>query len=148
MTPTGSAGNRHVLRAARLLDGTSAAPVERAALVVRADRIEGVYSGWEPRGRWPGDAPVTDLPACTLLPGLIDTHVHLVLPGDGTPFEETVREPDGTLVAIAFANARRALLAGITTLRDCGGMRGIGCGALKWRSSAGRPRNGGGVPRT
>jgi imidazolonepropionase-like amidohydrolase len=112
-----------VLRAARLIDGTGAPPVDRAALVVRGGRIDGVYEGWEPRGRWPEAASVTDLPGHTLLPGLIDAHVHLVLPGDGTPFEDTVREPDGTLVALAFANAARALRAGITTLRDCGGMR-------------------------
>jgi len=112
-----------VLRAGRLLDGAGGRPVERAALVVRGGRIDGVYDGWEARGRWPDAAPVIDLSGHTVLPGLIDTHVHLVLPGDGTPFEDTVREPDGTLVAIAFANAKRALRAGITTLRDCGGMR-------------------------
>jgi imidazolonepropionase-like amidohydrolase len=116
-------GTLHVLRAARVFDGTGGAPIERAAVAVRAGRIEGVYAGWESRGRWPDDAPVTDLPEHTLLPGLIDAHVHLVLPGDGTPLEETVKEADGTLVAIASANARRALHAGITTLRDCGGMR-------------------------
>jgi len=123
MTGSAPEATRRVIRAARLLDGTGAAPVEPATLVVHGPRIEGVYRGWESRGRWPDDAPATDLRTCTLLPGLIDTHVHLVLPGDGTPFEETVREPDGTLVAIAFTNARRALLSGITTLRDCGGMR-------------------------
>jgi imidazolonepropionase-like amidohydrolase len=122
MTGSAPEATQHVIRAARLLDGAGGAPVEPATLVVRGRRIEGVYRGWESRGRWPDDAPATDLRERTLLPGLIDTHVHLVLPGDGTPFEETVREPDGTLVAMAFTNARRALLSGITTLRDCGGM--------------------------
>jgi imidazolonepropionase-like amidohydrolase len=45
----------------------------------------------------------------------------LNLPGDGTPFEVTVRESDGVLVACAANNARTALEAGITTLRECGG---------------------------
>ena len=47
--------------------------------------------------------------------------MHLNLPGNNTPFEETVREPDGVLVASAANAARVALKAGITTVRDTGG---------------------------
>jgi imidazolonepropionase-like amidohydrolase len=47
--------------------------------------------------------------------------VHLNLPGDGTSFVDSVREPDGVLVATSAHNARTALEAGITTLRDTGG---------------------------
>jgi len=46
-----------------------------------------------------------------------------MLPGDGTPLETIVRETDEVLTAIAARNAQTALRAGITTLRDCGGMR-------------------------
>jgi len=112
-----------VVRAARLLDGTGAPPVDSPVVVVRGERIHGVYAGAGPEGLWPPDAAVLDLPVHTLLPGLIDAHVHRVLPGDGTPFETIVREPDGVLVAIACRNAQAALRSGITTLRDCGGMR-------------------------
>ena len=117
------AADWRLVRAARLFDGTGAAPVERAAVVVRGGVIHSVHAGPAPRGEWPADAPVLDLGAATLLPGLIDAHVHLTCPGDGTPFETTVQEPDGTQLALAYRNAETALRAGITTLRDCGSMR-------------------------
>ena len=77
------------------------------------------------RARW-------RFPGCTILPGLIDTHVHLNLPGDGTTLEVAMRESDGVLVATSAFTARRALDAGITTVRDVGGAR-----ANRVRSAAG-----------
>jgi len=112
-----------VIRASRLIDGTDAPAIDHPTVVVRRGVIDAVYAGSAPRGSWPADTPELDLAGHTLLPGLIDTHVHLVLPGDGTPFEDSVREPDGVLLATAMHNAQIALRAGITTLRDCGGMR-------------------------
>jgi len=112
-----------VVRASRLLDGTGAPALDAPTVVVHRGLIQGVYAGPIPTGAWPTDAPVLDLAGHTLLPGLIDTHVHLVLPGDGTPLETIARERDEVLVAIAVRNAQVALRAGITTLRDCGGMR-------------------------
>jgi imidazolonepropionase-like amidohydrolase len=112
-----------VLRASRLIDGAGTPPVADPTIVVRDGRICEIVKGGDTGSRWPPDADVLDLRGQTLLPGLIDAHVHLVLPGDGTPFETTVREPQGVLAIAAAENARRALAAGITTLRDCGGMR-------------------------
>ncbi len=112
-----------VIRATRLLDGTGAPPLEDPTVVVHDGLIHGVYAGRGPEERWPAGAPILNLTGHTLLPGLIDAHVHLVLPGDGTPFETMVREPDGVLLAIGAFNAQTALRAGITTLRDCGGRR-------------------------
>jgi imidazolonepropionase-like amidohydrolase len=112
-----------LVHASRLIDGTGGPPVNDPTVVVHDGVIQGVYAARLSEGGWPPDAPLVDLPGHTLLPGLIDAHVHLVLPGDGTPFETIVRESDEVLLAIAARNARTALLAGITTLRDCGGMR-------------------------
>jgi len=122
MTAAGSPSPWHVVRASRLLDGSGAPAVADPVVVIHAGKIHGVYQGTAPASV-PTDAAVVNLPGHTLLPGLIDAHVHLVLPGDGTPFETTVEETDGVLVAIAYANAQRSLHAGITTLRDCGGRR-------------------------
>ncbi|HLY21965.1 MAG TPA: amidohydrolase family protein [bacterium] len=121
MTPRGP--EWLILRASRLIDGTGAPPLANPTVAVRGGRIHGVYGGRAPRGDWPPDAPELNLAGHTLLPGLIDAHVHLALPGDGTPFETSVREPDGVLLASAMHNAQTALRAGITTLRDCGSMR-------------------------
>jgi imidazolonepropionase-like amidohydrolase len=110
-----------IIRADRLIDGSSRAPVADPVVVIDGETITGVYSGAVPDGVAPADAEVLDYTGCTLLPGLIDAHVHLILPGNDTPFEDTVREPDGVLVASAANAARTALEAGITTVRDTGG---------------------------
>jgi imidazolonepropionase-like amidohydrolase len=109
-----------IIRADRLIDGTGAAPVENAVLVVEQGKVVGVYQNQAPDSVTPPDAEVLDFPGCTIMPGMIDTHVHLNLPGDGTLLETAVREPDEVLVATSVFTAQRALAAGITTVRDLG----------------------------
>jgi len=111
-----------LLTAPWLIDGTGAPPVERGAILVQDAHIAEVYRG---TGPVPPRTETINLDDCTLLPGLIDAHVHLCLPGDGTPFPDAVAEPAGVVQAIALRNARVALHAGITTLRDCGGFPGV-----------------------
>jgi imidazolonepropionase-like amidohydrolase len=110
-----------VIRGDRLIDGHGGPPMADPVIVVEGDAIAGVYEGNAPEGLVPADAIVLDHRGATLLPGLIDAHVHLNLPGDGTSFEDTVQEEDGVLVASAANAARTALSAGITTVRDTGG---------------------------
>ena len=112
-----------VIRADRLIDGTGAAPLNDAVLVVDQGRIVGVFQGHAPDSLVGNAAQTLDCRGCTIMPGLIDAHVHLNLPGDGTTLEEAVREADGTLVATATFAVTRALAAGITTLRDVGAAR-------------------------
>ncbi len=66
------------------------------------------------------DVPVTDLGEVTLLPGLIDTHQHLVFNGQGGLFEQVDGVSDEDLRQRARDHAARALQAGITTVRDLG----------------------------
>ena len=110
-----------IIRADRLLDGTGGEPVDNPVLVVEDGRIASIQGGGG-HAAAPDQAEVLDYPGGTILPGLIDTHVHLNLPGDGTALEDTVREPEGVLVATAAFSAASALAAGITTVRDVGGM--------------------------
>ena len=113
-----------VIHADRLLDGTGAAPVENAVLVLAGSKVRNVFQGRAPEGAVPAGATELRFPGCTVLPGLIDTHVHLNLPGNGVTLETACRETDGVLTATATLCARRALDAGITTVRDVGAARG------------------------
>jgi len=93
---------------ARLLDGTGAPPRDGAAVLVADGRIAGF--GGDPL---PPDVAVLDLEGRTLMPGLIDAHVHLS--SLGLPHVP----PELKAYGLAFV-ARRMLEAGITTLRDLG----------------------------
>ena len=68
----------------------------------------------------PADAEVVDLPGATLLPGLVDTHVHLAFDAGSDPVAAlSGRDDDAALAAMADA-ARAQLRAGVTTVRDLG----------------------------
>ncbi len=113
-----------LIHADRLIDGTGAAPVPDAILVIADGRVRDVFAGTVPQGAVPEGAVEIRMPGYTLLPGLIDAHVHLNLPGNGVTLETAARETDGVLTATATLSAVRALQAGITTVRDLGGARG------------------------
>jgi imidazolonepropionase-like amidohydrolase len=113
-----------IIHCDRLLDGSGAAPVKDAALVIRDGKVSRVFAGRVPGGAVPDEATELRFPGCTVLPGLIDAHVHLNLPGDGATLETVCRETDDVLTATAALCARRALDAGITTVRDVGAARG------------------------
>lgn len=111
-----------VLTADRLWDGTGAAPLVRPTVRIVGERIESVERGLLPPSSCSGAR--LDFPGCTILPGLIDTHVHLVMSAQDTNeaiIEQVLRESDEQLLARSLTNAAAALRAGITTVRDCGG---------------------------
>lgn len=111
---------RTTIFADQLVDGTGGPPVPDPVVVVEDGIITEISSGLPDTAPQAEGARVLDYRGCTLLPGLIDAHVHMNQPGDGTSFEESMAQDDSFLGAsIAFA-ARRALEAGITTVRDVG----------------------------
>jgi imidazolonepropionase-like amidohydrolase len=96
-------------------------PLRDRVVAVRGGTIEGIW----PSSQIPPDARVVDLPNATLMPGLIDAHVHLTLCGCDAPRQTMMQEDDDMLLLRAAENARQALMAGITTLRDCGDRHGV-----------------------
>jgi imidazolonepropionase-like amidohydrolase len=104
-----------VLHAARLLDVEKGKMMEPAEVLVRGDRIVEVG----PTVNRPAEADVIDLGGRTLLPGLIDAHVHLFL-HPGAEDLQTVQEsvPQRTITAVL--SARDDLMAGFTAERDMG----------------------------
>lgn len=67
------------------------------------------------------DGAFEDLPDATILPGLMDAHVHLVYGAEGNPSAVLDALKPGQIAMKALMNARASLAAGITAIRDCGG---------------------------
>jgi imidazolonepropionase-like amidohydrolase len=111
-----------LLTADRLWDGTGAPAVLRPLVRVSAGRIDSMEQRLLQPATCSGER--FDFPGCTILPGLIDSHVHLVfsaLPTNAAIIGQVGRESDADLFQRALSNAQAALAAGITTVRDCGG---------------------------
>ncbi|MFP5225472.1 MAG: amidohydrolase family protein [Actinomycetota bacterium] len=110
---------RLVIDHALLIDGTGATPIQDAVVQAVEGRI--VYAG--PRAQAPdlSDVAVFDAEGAVVMPGLIDTHVHLSA--------EPVSDFEGYMRALTEAeseetsirNAKRALAGGVTSVRDLGG---------------------------
>jgi imidazolonepropionase-like amidohydrolase len=104
------------LRAARVFDGREL--TDRPTVVEIED---GEIRAVRPAE---GVAEATDLGDVTLLPGLIDAHVHLAFAGSDEAGYGLPREP-GELAERVAANAERVLDAGITAVRDLGDQDGV-----------------------
>ena len=109
-----------LIKAARLIDGQAGPPLERAAVLIEGDRVRAV--GTEEAVAAPEGAAVIeyDYGDKTVMPGLVDCHVHLIGIGDGRMGDDLTLLPDEVLTLQAAANARKHLYSGVTTVRDCG----------------------------
>ncbi len=110
-----------------LIDGTGRRPLERAAILTEGGRITSIASMDEVAEEAKTWSNVVDCTGKTIIPGLIDAHVHLTFSG-AQDVRETRRVLENEITEVlavrVLTNAQQALRAGITTLRDCGG-RGL-----------------------
>ncbi len=105
------------LRNARIIDGKGEV-LDHGYVVVDGNRIESTGKGGGPKKKNAGEE--IDLEGRTLLPGMIDCHVHLCLDGSPDPTRSLQNEPDSLITLKAAKNAQLTLLAGVTTVRDMG----------------------------
>jgi imidazolonepropionase-like amidohydrolase len=107
---------RTLVRAARWLDVDAGEVRPGAAVLVEGDRIAEVGVT-----RPPDDVPVVDLGDLTLLPGLMDMEVNLLMggPSGGNPRSDVQDDPAFKTLR-GIVNARTTLLAGFTTVRNLG----------------------------
>lgn len=109
-----------IVQADRLIDGSGQPPVDQPSVVVAGGRITEVFPGRAPDDVLRAADQVLDLRGSTLLPGLIDCHVHLNFPANGASLEQIIAEPESVLTASGVFAAQQALYAGVTTMRDTG----------------------------
>jgi imidazolonepropionase-like amidohydrolase len=106
------------IRAGTLIDGTGAAPVRNAVIVVQGERIVAAGAGVAV----PAGARLIDLSGYTVLPGFIDAHVHLTghVIGDGDWQHQELTESPAQRALLGAAHAHQTLEAGFTTVRNVG----------------------------
>ena len=109
-----------VLKAARLIDGTGAAAITNAVVIVTDNKITAV--GDAASVRVPAGAKVIDLGDVTLLPGFIDAHTHLIgrVLGDPEGDMSEVRDYESFGAILGVLHARDTLMAGFTSVRNVG----------------------------
>lgn len=111
-----------VLGNAFIIDGKGDA-VNRGFIVINGNRIEQVGKGQGlPGGK--GDE-VVDLDGRTVLPGMIDCHVHVCIDGSADPLQSVGKDSDLLLIMKAARHAHLSLLSGVTALRDLGSKNGV-----------------------
>ncbi len=105
-----------VVTAEKMLDVVSGKVVQHPQITIRAGRIVNVASAG---AAIPAGARTFDLPGMTILPGLIDMHVHLTSDPHYSGYR-TNEFTDNFWTVVGVANARKTVEAGFTTVRNVG----------------------------
>ncbi len=103
-----------------LINGTGADPLAGAIVLIQGSKIAAVGRDVQV----PGGSEVVDATGKTVMPGLIDSHMHN-MGLKGHPLIDRVSRPRELALIRSINDCRTLLAAGFTTLRDCGGTNGI-----------------------
>ena len=107
--------SRTALRAAWLFDGTGTLKAD-PVVVIEGPSVVSVYFG----APAPTDVELIELGEATLVPGLVDTHVHLAFDASADPATSLAGRSDEEALVSMRRAGRTALAGGVTTVRDLG----------------------------
>ncbi|MBW3634223.1 MAG: amidohydrolase family protein [Chloroflexi bacterium] len=124
-----------VIAAERVVTGAGGVVHPAAAVVIGEGRILAVGPVSQVLASVGEGTPWIDLPGCTILPGLIDSHVHLTFSAGPFIARDLLADDQTALLLRGVVNARQALMAGVTTVRDLGSSGDV---ALRLRDAVAR----------
>lgn len=117
---------QYLLSAAQVLPGPAGHRLDAGAVLVQGESIVAVGSYEDVRAAAGADVLELRFPGATILPGLINAHVHLAFSPGPDRLEKLLAPPDQPRVALAMAGRALQLLnSGVTTVRDLGDRDGL-----------------------
>ena len=114
----GAAQSTTYIHCGTLLDMTSLNAKSEMTIIVTDDKISDVQKGYLEAD---GDVEIINLKSHTVMPGLMDMHVHIEHESSPKRYEEKFRHNDADIAFRAAKYAEKTLMAGFTTVRDLGG---------------------------
>jgi len=106
------------IQCGKLIDGIASQAQSQMTIVVDGGQITDIQKGYTAGGT---SDKIVDLKNMTVMPGLIDCHVHLEEQGSKTSIQDAFIKTDADVAYQAGIYAKRTLMAGFTTVRDLGG---------------------------
>jgi imidazolonepropionase-like amidohydrolase len=144
--PAATAGRRVWLRVGTLIDGSGSAPNHNAHVVYGQTGILHAGADTPPaelvKNGQVQTTPDAELPAYTLLPGLIDAHTHMFLEGGELDLDKRaafLKQSPEELLEQARGRLEKILRIGVTAMRDCGDKDGVGLALSRLCASHARP---------
>ena len=118
LSPLALFGQKTLLYCGKLVDVKAGKVQTAMTIVVEGKKIQNIQSGYTPAGK--GDR-VIDLKNKTVMPGLIDMHVHMESETNPNAYLDRFTKNPGDIAYQALLHAKKTLNVGITTVRDLGG---------------------------
>ncbi len=110
--------NQKFIHCGKLIDVENQKVLEKMTIVIEDNLIKSVISGYASA---PKEATVIDLKNKTVLPGLMDMHVHIESESSPKAYEDRFRNNEADVALKATTYCEKTLMAGFTTVRDLGG---------------------------
>lgn len=107
----------YVLHCGKMIDTENGIVLTDKSIIISEGKIEGLENGYISKSGY----NTIDLKTKTVMPGLMDMHVHIESESGPKRYEETFRDNDSYVALKATQYCKRTLYAGFTTVRDLGG---------------------------